>query len=35
MRLPAKTNVGTASSTQLCEPATSAEGSFWREKFPR
>src|SRR5262245_13796646 len=34
MRLPANTNVGTASSTQLCEPASSADGSFWSEKLP-
>src|SRR5262245_29224822 len=34
MRLPAKTNVGTARSTQLCDPASSAEGSFWSEKLP-
>src|SRR5207244_1203893 len=32
--LPAKPNVGMARSTQLCEPATSAEGSFWSEKLP-
>src|SRR5262245_28004275 len=35
MRLPANTNVGTARSTQLCDPATRAEGSFWSEKVPR
>src|SRR2546425_8971446 len=34
MRLPAKINVGMARSTQLCEPATRAEGSFWSEKLP-
>src|SRR2546422_1271116 len=35
MRLPAKTNVGIARRTQLCEPATRLDGSFWREKLPR
>src|SRR5262245_36498025 len=34
MRAPAKTNAGTARSTQLCEPATSADGSFCSEKLP-
>src|SRR5258705_11383628 len=34
IRLPAKTNVGMASSTQLCEPATSEEGSLVSEKLP-
>src|SRR5262249_5175404 len=34
MRAPAKTNVGTARSTQLCDPATSADGSFCSEKLP-
>ena len=35
MSAPAKTNVGTARSTQLCEPATRADGIFCKEKFPR
>ena len=34
MRLPANTNVGIARSTQLCDPATRLDGSFWSEKFP-
>src|SRR2546427_108337 len=34
MSAPAKTNVGTARSTQLCEPATRADGSFCKEKLP-
>src|SRR5581483_1716515 len=34
IRLPANTKVGMASSTQLCEPATRLEGSFWSEKSP-
>src|SRR5919202_1763293 len=34
MRLPAKTNVGMASSTQLWEPATRLDGSFWSENPP-
>jgi hypothetical protein len=34
MRLPAKTNVGMASSTQLWEPATRLDGSFCSEKLP-
>ena len=33
IRLPAKTKVGMASRTQLCEPATRLEGSFCSEKF--
>src|SRR5216110_90627 len=34
IRLPANTKVGMASSTQLCEPATSEEGSLVSEKLP-
>src|SRR5437762_5581956 len=34
MRLPANTKVGMASSTQLWEPATSADGSLVSEKLP-
>src|ERR671924_665447 len=34
MRLPAKMNVGMASKTQLCEPATRLDGSFPSEKLP-
>src|SRR5882672_775951 len=34
MRLPAKTKVGIASRTQLCEPVTRLDGSFCSEKLP-
>src|SRR5216117_1767802 len=34
MSAPANTNVGIARSTQLWEPETRLEGSFWREKLP-
>ena len=34
IRLPAKTKVGMASKTQLCEPATRLDGSFCSEKLP-